>query len=336
LLKRVTSTVLKILISFLLIYLLFMQKDMNLKEIYDQIVGMNVIWILVGILFFTGSTILGAIQWKMLMQAREIFISTRQAISFYYVGLFFNNFLPGYVAGDAFRIYDITKSSGKNTDAVSTVLVDRLIGFAMLTTLALVASLIWMALTIFSSTMFFTLFTVFLGWMLALLILFNGKLARNFRKILAFVLPDSIVLKIREVYLSINSYKNHRKLLIDILFISFFIQSLRILTHFAAGRAMGIDSISIFYFFIFIPIVALAVTLPFSIGGFGIREQTAVNLFCLPGVGGVANQVISMEFIAYFIGVVCSLPGGIIFVLRKKHAKINLNQDSLVISSSNQ
>lgn len=333
--KRIMSTFLKVMISILLIYLLFHQRNMSVAAIYQQIRSANLLWISIGLLFFTGSTILGAVQWKMLMQAREIFIPTRIAISYYYVGLFFNNFLPGYVAGDAFRIYDLTKSSGKNSDSVSTVLVDRLIGFIMLTTLALVASLIWMFLTNFSLPLFLTVISIFFGWMVALVVLFNQKLAKFFSKPFIRLFPSSIVTKVREVYLAVNSFKTHKKILADVILISFIIQSLRVLTHYAAGRALGIESISVFYFFIFIPIVALAVTLPFSIGGFGIREQTAVNLFCLPGVGGVANQIISMEFLAYLIGIVSSLPGGIIFILRKKHEKIGLEQENLVVSSSN-
>lgn len=324
--KKILSSCLKIGVSGGLIYLLFNQKDLSINDVFYQISHANINWFLFGVLLFSTSTILGALQWRMLMQAREINIPVRKAISYYYVGLFFNNFLPGYVAGDAFRIYDITKTSGKNSDAVSTVLLDRLVGFVVLTTLALFASLIWMYSSNRASFFFYVIIIIFAGWMLALTLLFNLKLAQKIQWIFEKLLPVSIVQKIKAIYLGINSFKHHKSLLIKTLFISIVIQGLRVLTHFAAACSIGLTEVGVIHFFIFIPIVALAVTIPISIGGFGIREQTAVYLFALPGVGGNPDMITSMEFMAYLIGILCSLPGGIIFILRRQPGAVQLER----------
>lgn len=316
--RNVLAVFLKILISLVLILLLFQQREMNFQTIWRQMKHANPYWFLTGLGLFTGSTLLGAVQWRMLLQARQIHIPISRVISFYYIGLFFNNFLPGYVAGDGFRIYDITQSSGNNSDAVSTVLLDRIIGFIVLTTLALLASLGWMALTTISNTLFFIILGIFLGWLFALLIFFNVGLARKFEFLFKILNSEKILQKAKSIYWGINAFKDHKKLLLQTILISVIIQSLRVVTHYAGARAMGIDQIHPFYFFIFIPMVALAVTIPISIGGFGVREQIAVNLFCMPGIGGVPHQIISMEFLSYLIGVICSLPGGFIFIARKK------------------
>jgi len=327
--RRVLSICLKIVISSGLIFWLFKQKEMSLNGIYYQLRHANLAWIFGGLFFFSTSTLLGAIQWRMLMQARNISLSFRLAISYYYVGLFFNNFLPGYIAGDAFRIYDLTKSSGNNPDAVSTVLLDRLIGFVVLTTLALLASLLWMSFREFSRELVYAIFLIFVGWMLALFFLFNANLARKLHRLIKRVLNSRIENKMRAVYLSINSFKHHQRILIKTLVISFALQSLRVITHYAAARAVGVNDIHLFYFFVFIPIVALAVTIPISIGGFGVREQSAVYLFGLPGIGGFASQITSMEFMAYLFGIVSSLPGGFIFIIRKKHRSVIAEKQSL-------
>jgi uncharacterized protein (TIRG00374 family) len=319
LIKKALSVTIKVVISVTLILLLFQQREMNLGDIFHQLRNSNEWWLLAGLILFTGSTFLGAIQWRMLLQARNIEIPVSKVISFYYIGLFFNNFLPGYVAGDAFRIYDITKSSGNNSDAVSTVLLDRIIGFIVLTTLALVASLVWMSLTRISTTLFLVILGIFLGWLFALFIFFNVRVARKFQFLFNFFNSEKILLKAKSIYWGINAFRNHKKLLLKTILISIIIQSFRVLTHYVAARAVGIDQIHPFYFFIFIPMVALAVTIPISIGGFGVREQIAVNLFCLPGIGGVPNLIILMEFMSYLIGVICSLPGGLLFITRKKN-----------------
>ncbi len=319
--KRYLFSGLKFIISVGLIFLLFEQKDMSLKGILTEIKYSNQWWNLLGIVFFTASTILGAIQWQMLLKARNIVIPLPRAINFYYVGMFFNNFLPGYVAGDAFRIYDITKTSGNNSEAVSTVLLDRLVGFLVLTALALVSSLTWLCYQVESTSLFIIILVIFVGWLLILFILFNNTLARMLKNFLGHLLPKKLVNKLQEIYISLNSFKNHRKLLIQVFLLAIVTQGLRVLTHFTSARALGINEIHLFYFFIFIPMVALAVTIPVSIGGFGIREQTAVYLFGLPGVNGLPAQIMSMEFVAYLIGVVCSLPGGIIFIFRQRYTE---------------
>ena len=66
----------------------------------------------------------------------------------------------------------------------------------------------------------------------------------------------------------------------------------------------------------FIPIVAIMASLPVSFGGLGMREQTGIMLFGLVGV--VAIQATVMEFSAYIISVLTTLPGGLIFIFRKK------------------
>lgn len=319
--QKVFSVTAKIIVSVTLIVLLFHQRDMDLADIFHQLRNANLWWFMAGIGLFTSSNILGSIQWRMLMQARNIEIPLAKVISFYFIGLFFNNFLPGYVAGDAFRIYDITKSSGNNSDAVSTVLLDRIIGFIVMTTLALVASLIWMSMKQISNTLFLLILCIFLGWLFALFIFFNVRIARKFQFIFKLLNSEKILLKAKSIYWGINSFKDQKTLLLKTIVISIIIQSFRVLTHYAAARAVGVDQIPPFYFFIFIPMVALAVTVPISIGGFGVREQTAVNLFCLPGIDGIPGQIISMEFMAYLIGITCSLPGGLLFVVRKKHQK---------------
>ena len=236
------------------------------------------------------------------------------------LGLFFNNFLPGYVAGDGFRIYDVAKTSGDTSNSVAAVMLDRIIGFMMLSLLAVLSAVVWAGTIGAHTNVIVWVGLVFLGWLLALFIMFNARLAGYVFRLVRKIFPEKITAKLRDVYLSFHGFRRERKMLLEVMGISLVIQTLRIMTHYAAARAVGIDTISIMYFFLFIPLVALAVTLPISIGGFGIREQAAVHLFGLPGIGGLPSAVTSMEFMAYLIGIASSLPGGLIFIFRRKSA----------------
>jgi len=259
--------------------------------------------------------LLGSLQWYLLMRSRGIELPLMKVISYYYVGLFFNNFLIGYIGGDAIRIYDVSKASGNSSHAISTVFFDRLLGFVMLTTLALVAALVWR--NIFQSkTIIFIIFLIFVCWIVSFIVLFNERFAAKIGWVFKFILPAKVNEKIREVYSSINSFKHDKKTISIVLLISFVIQTLRILVHFFAALSVGLHA-HIKYFFIFVPVIALLASLPISIGGIGIRESSGVALFSQVN-SFLPETIVAMEFLAYIIGLLSTIPGGLIFMLRKE------------------
>ena len=76
-------------------------------------------------------------KWKMLIESSEKKRSGYQAPSnylakLYYMGLFFNNFMPGSVGGDVIRIYYLGKKTSVAT-ATASVLFERITaGFALI------------------------------------------------------------------------------------------------------------------------------------------------------------------------------------------------------------
>ncbi len=315
--KKVAIPFIKIIISVALI--VFLLTKLGWHEIFSQFSTANPWWILLGIIAFSLSNFLGSVQWYLLMRSRGIELPLSQVISYYYVGLFFNNFLIGYIGGDAIRIYDISKSSGNSSHAISTVFFDRLIGFVMLTTLALVAALVWR--NIFQSrTIIFIIFIIFVCWIISFIVLFNEQFAKKIGWIFRFILPPKISDKVREVYSSINSFKHDKNAISSVILISFVIQTLRILVHFFAALSVGLNA-HIKYFFIFIPVIALLASLPISIGGIGIRESSGVALFSHVN-SFQPETIVAMEFLAYIIGLLSTIPGGLIFMLRKEKIQI--------------
>ena len=143
LVKKITIPVVKIIISFGLIS--FLIYKLGYKNILSQFTVIDMYWFIAGMVLFIASNLLGSLQWQLLLKARDVDLPLRRIVSYYFTGLFFNNFLVGYIGGDAVRIYDISKATAKNTEAISTVFLDRFIGFTMLTTLALGAAIYYIS-----------------------------------------------------------------------------------------------------------------------------------------------------------------------------------------------
>jgi len=269
---------------------------------------------LAAILIFTLSNILGALQWHLLLRSQNVGFSFGHALSYYHVGLFFNNFLIGYVGGDALRIYDVTRHAGSSTVAVSSVVFDRFIGFFTLTSIAMVVSLFQIhQLTSFKAV--YIIGIILAVWILIFILLFNDKIGSAFGRIFTPILPRFITDKIHAIYMAINQFRHERIMLLQIFGISIIVQTLRILTHFFTALSVGVN-VSAGYFFMFIPLVALFASLPISFGGIGVREQSGVTLFSTLGLA--ASKVVTFEFLAYIVGIIATIPGGVIFALRRE------------------
>jgi len=89
---------------------------------------------------FLFSNLLGSWLWARLLRAQGVPIPYRKAASYYFVGLFFNNFLPSNIGGDIARISDASKHATHVSPVFSATLMDRLIGVLAIAFVAVVAS----------------------------------------------------------------------------------------------------------------------------------------------------------------------------------------------------
>ncbi len=305
----------KVIISISLIF--YLLNKIGFERLREVFVEVNVWWLIGALIFVTISNLLGVFQWRLLLKSSGIEISYFRAFTYYYNGLFFNNFLISYMGGDIFRIYDISKHSGKNSTAISTVFLDRFMGLLAMSILAMIFGIV--SVKIINSTYILIPVSGFFIFLLFVVLFFYFKeFAKMFQAATEKLLPKIVFQKLREVYNGINYFKNHRKLIFFLLFISLLIQSLRISTHYAGALALnanGQANISIWYFFIFVPIIFIISLLPITIGGIGVRESMGVLFFGYVGISG--NLAFSIEFLAYVIGIFASLPGGMAFLLRR-------------------
>lgn len=321
--KRILFLSLKIAVSALLCYLLI--KRIGLGNFVQQLEIAKRGWIIAGIAVFSISNLLGSLQWYLLMHRSQISITFKKALQYYFIGLFFNNFFISNMGGDVFRIYYASKYTQNGTGAISTVFLDRFIGFSVLTLMALVSGLFWLQ-SVYVKTMLPVIVAVLGFWILLAALFFSHHLAQGVRRILQVFLPPNIVQKFREIYLLITNFHQQKFFVLVVFAISMLTQFLRIFAHYLAGRALNID-VSLHVFFVFIPLIALLASLPISVGGLGVREQTGVILFSKLGVA--IGKAASMEFIAYLIAIFSSLPGIIFFVIAGGNKRNDLTINTL-------
>lgn len=307
--NKTLSTGLKVLVSVFLVWLLLRQ--IGIGRIWELISNADPWWLWIGAVLFTTSHFLGTVQWQWLLQSEGIELPWTHCLSVYFIGLFFNNFLIGGVGGDVFRILDVRRVSKKGASAVSTVFLDRLIGLLVMSGISVISIPFALTGKSFIPVLWIAFAVLIVGWCFSLFFLFHKPFARFLSRLVRFWIPQKIETKGREVYNKIHRFGGNRPLLIRVLCLSSVVQAARIFTHYLLARALGI-AISPAYFFVIIPIVAMAASLPVSIGGIGLREQTGVILLGAAGMTSV--QAVSVEFLAYLMAIVISIPGGVVFI----------------------
>ncbi len=96
------------------------------------------IWIFVGTLcIFTLTHAIVGMRWWLLLRSQSVFINLWVAVRLYFLGWFYNNFMPSSVGGDLIRAWYVTRHTEKRFEAALSVFVDRAIG--LLSTLMIAA-----------------------------------------------------------------------------------------------------------------------------------------------------------------------------------------------------
>ena len=264
------------------------------------------------VLFFVLSNGLGAVQWYLLLRAQDLRVSFRQALIFYFIGVFFNNVLLGNIGGDALRIYNIRRLTGRASGGVAATVMDRFIGLFSTCSLALVAYPL--IATVERVWLVSVLLPVLLGLIVLLAMGLSRRIGAFLEGLIVRLLPAQVGELVGKLRQSIVVYRHRVGLLFAVWLISVGVQSSRILVYWMVGLALGMDP-GLVYFVCFQPVAAVLAALPISIGGLGVREGTLVGLFSSVGIGRELST--AMSLLGYTAGILASLLGGIAFVVRQ-------------------
>jgi len=265
------------------------------------------------------SNFTACLQWKLLLERQGVHLTYGRLLKLYYVGLFFNNFMPGNVGGDVKKVYDIRMQGGQDSVGAgfTATVFDRLYGLFFVTIFTLAMGALFFAYDDAQRAFLWPSVWIFLGFCTMFAALFSRRLGNLCCRAMSVVLPARVQERIIHMF---NRFRDFRsvKLWIQISLLSVATQSLRILVHYFCGIAVGVD-LSISWYFYYIPLVAIVSALPISIGGFGPREFLAQSLFARAGVASLESVVI--QLLAYFVSLLLSLFGAFAFLLGGKPQK---------------
>lgn len=261
---------------------------------------------------FLFSNLVGSWLWAKLLRAQGVPIPYRKAASYYFVGLFFNNFLPSNIGGDIARITDAAKHAPHVSPVFSATLMDRLIGVLAIAFLALVASVAVLdrlhLYAIYGAVL--AIFLVAVGLLAAV---FHRGILEAVERPFRWIGAHRIEAGIARLMDDLHGYRSQAATLGLVFAAAMLVQISRILVHYVVGLSLGVR-VAASYYFLFVPVLAALISLPISLNGIGVREGAAVVLFEMAGMTRQASFAI--PFVAYVLSVLISLLGGLIFLSR--------------------
>ncbi|MDD4856788.1 MAG: lysylphosphatidylglycerol synthase transmembrane domain-containing protein [Candidatus Krumholzibacteria bacterium] len=311
--RRILIQLVKLGVSLGLIAFLFYK--LSPEDLLSNLVRVKAWQIVASTAVFFASIVMGAYQWHLLLKAGGIVLPFAKTFKVYFVGIFFNNFLPAGVGGDVMKIYDVTKVGHDPYQVFAVTLLDRVIGIAGLCVLALAASFILLPGAKLQNLGLYTV--IFAGCVAPVLaLIMNKRFSRGVRSLFGRIRLWGLGVRFDSIFRRLGEFRRVRVLLVQLTILAMGVQFLRVVTHVLVAQSLGIDitPLSFLQFFVFVPLLSLLMILPISINGLGVREGAGILLFTQ--IGFTKEQALLMELMTYAIMVATSLLGGFYFLQR--------------------
>jgi len=252
--------------------------------------------------------LVSALKWRPLLTVYGIQIPFARLLSFYYAGLFANNFLPSSIGGDTLRIYKVARVSGKIKEAAASVVMERLLSSLAL---ALTAAA---ALGLVSKLGGENFICWVVGGIAAACLAVMGIL---------FCCPFRENSKAGQWLCRMGGYREHPYVLGKVLLLSFLFQGLLVLANVFAFQSAGAN-MPLLNHFLYIPVIMAVSMLPLSINGLGIREGMYIALYSYAGLDQATALLCSLLF--FTLVTVASLVGGVIIGLESIREALERNR----------
>ncbi len=301
--KRYFKLSLKIAVSLLL--LIYLVNTIDFSKSLDLVLSSNTFYFSLSILLIILNYVFSSLRWKYLILSEKK-ISLIYLIKLYFIGSFFNNFLPTSIGGDAYKIVKLGDKINSRTDAFTATFLERFLGMVALLGISLFGVLS------FSNSNYLNFIFGFVGVLIAFLLflVFYPK----FRFDLKFF--NKIFIILDKIHSSFMRYKKHPLLIFYSFISSVLVQVLSVLSQFVLFLAVNV-SLPVAYSFFAFPIIFLSGYAIPSLNGLGSQDVLYQNFFLFINVNKEA--IIASSLLYHLARFIVSLIGGLIYLIDKKH-----------------
>jgi uncharacterized protein (TIRG00374 family) len=275
---------------------------------------------------FVISQVIVGFRWWLLLRSQHIFMSLWAVVRLYFLGWFYNNFMPGSLGGDLLRAWYVTRHTDKKFEAVLSVFVDRVIGLSSTLVIAVFFYLLFLrgksleiptggtggfvSFIARSKSILFWAAVIIIGVLFVLLL--HSKTRSILLKACLYIRQAGLrlIIKFRD---AIVIYCKKPLTMLAAFALTVFLQMFTITGFWLLGRNLGIET-GVVYYYVFFTLTWVLGAIPISIGGVVLVEVLLVTLFVK--FAGVAEESASaLALCQRAVWMLASLPGAVIHLI---------------------
>ena len=302
-------------IALSIVLLVWLLGRVGLGEVVATLARINWYWYALAFLLFQLNVVIRAYRWYVLLRALNDEPRFGYLVYLYYVGFFANNFIPSGFGGDLVKVVTLRQSHGHGSEALSSVLMERVTGLVGSSLIA-IAALLWN-----TSAHAADVDLPLILWLLIVVTAFGFPIAFFVARwadpiaLLRRVYPKAPALpfydKVERLVNTIHRYP--LRALVSALLISLPFTLNLVLVQVTIADALNVH-LPFGVFALFVPIIAIINLLPITFNGLGLRE--GIYTFLFVPVGVPAATAVSMSLAFYFLRFSAGLLGGLMIAIR--------------------
>lgn len=328
--KKKLLSLAQLAVGILLIAFLFANMK-NKGDLLDAVRGAAAHWMALsgGVSLFLVCLLLCAWRWHILLHAQGLCLPFRRTLTLFFIGHFFNSFLFGVTGGDVVKAYYAARETHhKKAEAVSTVVLDRLIGlFALVALIVVVMLARWRFFMAQRETQ--VAFAFFCGLFAAsvagIVMVFRQDLFARIPLLARFQQRSAVGAVIQRMYSAFQIGLTHPPVLWRTLAISLTNHVMIVVCMLLLARALDV-SLGFLDGLTLLPIINAVAAIPVTPGGLGTRETSAK--FLLGVVGVPETRAVLLTLLTYGTVLAWSLVGGIFYLVHSARGGRALVDDS--------
>jgi glycosyltransferase 2 family protein len=309
--RSLGATFLKVVVTLGLYVAVFYKVDRS--ALWTRLESAQLGWVALGVLCYAAGQWTSAWRWWILLAPVRLAVPFLRMVAFYFVGMFFNMFLPTIVGGDAVKAILLTRETGAPARSTVSVFMERNVGLAALFVIATTSAWLAPPVTVLDLPLRWLVVLLFSGFIGANIVIFNPRAYRVVDRVIARTPLAGTRSRTASFYDALLPYRRAPGPLAASLALSFLFQVVVILVVFLNGKALSHD-VPVLALAVFVPLISLAGMVPVSVNGLGLREALYVLLF--GRIGTPADVALLMALLYFAVTLLASLPGGIVYMLQ--------------------
>lgn len=306
----------KLILGFILLFALLIWQE-NSGKLIVLFANFKFHYLLALFLFGFVMNLVSCLKWNLFLKDRGITLAISRLLGLYFIGKFFNNFMPSMIGGDLTRTYLLGRQINSQSKSLASVFLERFTGLVALILLSITFTLINPHL-IKEPIIGISIASITIGSMLLLFLLLNPQLLNS----LSLRFSDKSFIyrtlsKLIHVHDDILYFKDKYNVL-------FLAMAYSLIFHLLTSVSVYLCCLCINFHPSFLdiavitPIILLLTTIPVSPNNIGWWEWSFSVLLINAGAG--AAQGLAVALTLRGMTFVFSILGGILFLFEKVEA----------------